>query len=702
MTPRPPITRLPWYQRELARVLGRGRGEVRALQDTMALGGVLRFAVLFGVTVLVPALLLAYYAYSSIQAEELALDADLDRRADAVADQVQHDLEAGFARFERSAVDRLSQGASPLAALQDLSPYLLVAFRFESDGTLAAPFTMPVDLPLGLPTARYRSALAEGRTAEREQRWDDAVAAFELALVEAGTLEEAGQAAFSRARDLRLAGRTPEAEQAFADVYADFASARDERGFQFGDLATLARSEMALDRDPQVGVVALQDLVERLLGARWTIARPGEATIARRAVERLEGRVDADWLSRTKTRLDERRNQLFWAERLTSELPLLLNVRTLALRSEPGRFRYIERADSGTLWAVVWWNDALYAFAFDEVELVDGARDTARRATAVDPEIRAAILGPVATEGAYETVRSLAPWLPSHAIVAGPADPQGLVATKTRKRGTRIALIGVALLASAVGVVAAARLLARELDNARMKADFAANVSHELRSPITQIRLKGEALQLGLVYDAADRDAHVDAIVREAERLSRLVDNVLDFSAIERGAKKYTFRFEDLGEIVQNTVESGRNAVESSGLDIEVDVPDDLPVIWADKDAVSQVLTNLLSNAAKYGAQGGKVWISARATPDFVEVSVRDRGVGIAKADLPRIFERFYRAGDPNIRKYRGTGIGLTIVRYIVDEHGGSIRVDSAPGEGTTFTITFPQKPRTLLPPGDV
>lgn len=692
ITPRPPIHRVPPLQRQLARVLGRGRDEVRALQDALALGGLLRFVWLFGFTVLLPAMLLAYYAYSSIHAEELALDADLDRRADAIADQVERDLEGGFRRFERSAVERLTQGASPLSALQDMSPHLLVAFRFDEDGALTAPFAMPEDVAQSLRTARYRSAVAQASAAERLGRFDVAEEAYRAAIAEATGPEQAGEAAYASARALRRAGRTVEADLAFSDVYADYASIRDERGFQFGDLATLARGEMALERDPEVGVVALQELVERLLSVRWVIGEAGETAVARRALERLDGHADAEWMGRTRNRLEERTTQLFWAERLVGELPLLVNARSLGLRGDPGRFRYVERADSGTLWAVVWWSDALYAFAFDETELVDDARDTARRAAEGDAEVEAAIVGPQSNEVDAWTIRALGPWLPSHSIVVGPADAQAIIDTKNRKRGARIALIAVALAASAGGVVASARLLARELETARVKADFAANVSHELRSPITQIRLKGEALQLGLVYDEADRQAHVDAVVREAERLSRLVDNVLDFSAIERGAKKYTFRFEDVGEILYNTIESARNAVESRGLDMEIDIPDDLPAIWADREAVSQVVTNLLSNAAKYGAEGGWVRIAARPTHEAVEVSVSDRGVGISHEELPKIFDRFYRSTDPQVRRYRGTGIGLTIVRYIVDEHSGDIRVVSAPGEGTTFTIVFPTR----------
>jgi two-component system phosphate regulon sensor histidine kinase PhoR len=236
-------------------------------------------------------------------------------------------------------------------------------------------------------------------------------------------------------------------------------------------------------------------------------------------------------------------------------------------------------------------------------------------------------------------------------------------------------------------------MIAWEVENARQRADFAANVSHELRSPLTQIRLKAEALQLGLVDEGEDMEQHFDAIVRESERLSRLVDNVLDFAAIERGAKRYQLRADDLTAVVWAQVEAARANLADRGIELELDVPDDLPPLWLDREAMGQVLTNLLSNAAKYGAEGGWVGVRIVHQDHGVELSVSDRGIGIAREELPRVFNDFFRSTDPNVRKRKGTGIGLAIVRYIVEAHGGTITVDSTPGQGATFTVTLPLEP---------
>jgi len=136
--------------------------------------------------------------------------------------------------------------------------------------------------------------------------------------------------------------------------------------------------------------------------------------------------------------------------------------------------------------------------------------------------------------------------------------------------------------------------------------------------------------------------------------------------------------------------------VESKGLVLELDLPDDTPPVWMDREAIGQVLVNLLSNAAKYGKKGGWVGVNVRTEPQGVTLSVSDRGQGIRPDDLPHIFEHFYRSTSSSVRRQKGTGIGLAIVRYIVEAHGGTITVHSVHGEGTTFTVTFPNEP----PPG--
>ncbi|MEZ4317957.1 MAG: HAMP domain-containing sensor histidine kinase [Myxococcota bacterium] len=676
--------------RFLLSILSRWRGEVAAIQQVRRLRDVLRFAGVFVVTILLPALLLAYFALASIRSEELALDADLRARAEGIEGQVQQELESVFGRFEERTAQRLKEGGSPLDRLGELSPFLRVAFRLDPNGELAAPFAPPDPQQVLPDNAAFRRPWREGLAAERAGDATRAAQAFAEAGRNTQNPSLLAEVAFATARNrARLDPRN--GAQILSDVYSDFASVRDRMGFRVGDLVVLTQGQLRMESDPEIGAVTLESLVTDILNRRWTLGQPGEPTVARAALAALPATTDPDWLARTRDRLNERTAQLRWAETVAGELELLATTQT----GPEGEWTYFPGPNSRALWATVRTSSGeeyLFAFAIDDV--LEHLRDTARRATATDAELEARLVpagDAMRTEPLVQ--RPLGEQMAFLTLTVTHADPQSLATQKANRRRARIAIVLLAVFLVFVGVLLSARLVGREVENARMKADFAANVSHELRSPITQIRLKAESLQLDLCYDDADRQLHYDAIVRESERLSRLVDNVLDFAAIERGAKRYSFRQDDLAAVVLLQVEAARGSLEDKGMEVELTLPDDLPPVWLDREALGQVLTNLLSNAVKYGATGKWVGVRVEGTETGVDISVSDHGIGISADELPHVFDDFFRSTNPEVRRKKGTGIGLAIVRYIVEAHGGTISVESEAGEGTTFTLSFPLEP---------
>lgn len=690
MVPSMESPRVPPLARFIARLVGGGRTDVRALQNVLALQGAVRFTVLMGITVLVPAILLSWFALSDIRAEELYFDAETERGADAAAAKMLHEIDARLSAVESATIDRLNRGQPPVIGLAELSPYLRAALVLDDDGKLVAPLTLDAIPELAPPNGAYRHAFGDGQIADLRGRYDEAAAAYRNAARYAADPVRAGTASFAQARSLSRAGRTGAADRAYQDVYADYTNVRDERGFLFGDLASLQRIRLA--SDPDTRRVALEEIVQRLLDpdTRWVIGQGGEAALASAAIDELDGKSDPYWVAQARQLLDDRLAQMRWVEERTDELELF----DIQSQDVDGKFNYFPTHESDSLWTTVTWEDRTYIFSWDYGGLIGGLQDAIRRDPDLDPSFTASLLRAKTAPPTGVLVREQLPKLTDLNLAVAPADPASLDAQKRQRRTVRSIVVFLAVGMSVIGIVLAGRMLAAELEIARMKTDFAANVSHELRSPITQIRLKGEALQLDLVFDDADRQAHYDAIVREAERLSRLVDNVLDFAAIETGAKKYTFRPEDIGEILTNSVDSARGALEAQGLRVTITIADHLPVVWVDREALGQVIQNLLSNAAKYGADGGWIGVSADLDGDNVAVSVSDGGMGIKPADLDKIWDRFYRSSDPKVRRKRGTGIGLPIVRYIVEAHGGEITVDSAVGRGTTFTFTLPLAPR--------
>ena len=673
------------------RILAARLGEVRALEEVYHLRSVWNFVAVFAATIVVPGIVLTWYGFAGIRAEQRAGTAEVSREAEIVSNALYGDIESYFQSFENATLNRMKSGRSLTSSLAEMSDVLRVVFVFDNEGRMVAPFVR--DLPSD-PSATDLFAMPrwqEAWGAELGQDWARAADRYAALAREAPGLREQGHAVFARGRVLAREGDAGAAELAWNEVLRQYPTVRDPWGFRLGDLARLRLGEQRLAREPAVGAALLRQLVEDLLSGAMVMGQGGEPAVDRRALDLLAGKVDPDWLARTRGRLGERSDQLYWSSALLEELDRL-GTRGRLFRTEFGVFYYWRTEQA--LWVTTSTDDDQYLFALDLPGLVAQLGVRAERAAGPDSEVRAILVAPSSSsEGGALSRRTLSRWLDGWAIEVLPRDPEALAARQNERwrRGVGIILLSAVMIS--VGLVLTARLLRRELAAAREKSDFAARVSHELRSPLTQIRLKAEALQLGLATTDASRDQHYDVIVRESERLSRLIDNMLDFSAIERGLKKYTMRPGDLGQTVGRAVESALVAMEMRGMHVDVEIPEDLPPVSHDPEAVSQVVTNLLSNAAKYGRDAG--WIGVRVSVESgeVRVTISDRGIGIDPQEQGKIFQEYYRSLDPRARQRKGTGLGLTIVKYIVEAHDGRVTLESAIGSGSTFTLHFPVRP---------
>lgn len=230
---------------------------------------------------------------------------------------------------------------------------------------------------------------------------------------------------------------------------------------------------------------------------------------------------------------------------------------------------------------------------------------------------------------------------------------------------------------------------ARKLE--QMRTEFVSNVTHELRTPLTSIHGFAETLLEGALEDPETARHFVGIIHRESEHLSRLIEDILDLSRIEGGKWKVKREPVHLYRVATEAVGRLTTKAEGLGVDLRMEVPADLPEIEGDSGRLAQVLLNLVDNALKYTPPGGSVTVSAEDVGKFLRVKVADTGTGIPKADLPRVFERFYRVDKARSRSTGGTGLGLSIVKHIVEAHGGSVGVDSDLGRGATFFFTLPK-----------
>ena len=255
---------------------------------------------------------------------------------------------------------------------------------------------------------------------------------------------------------------------------------------------------------------------------------------------------------------------------------------------------------------------------------------------------------------------------------------------------TAFLILGALSLLMGGGMLLTYRNVARELALAKLKSDFVSNVSHELRTPLALIRLYAETLELGRISNPGKRQEYYEIIRKESERLTSLINNILDFSRIESGKKEYSFRETDVADLVRSTLESYRFEIEQNGFQFEQKIDNDLPPLWVDREAIARSLLNLVNNAVKYSATEKYLGVHLYRHNGGVNLEVVDHGIGIPAKEQLKIFEKFYRVGDPLVHNTKGSGLGLSLVRHIVQAHGGEVAVESAPGHGSKFIITLP------------
>lgn len=224
----------------------------------------------------------------------------------------------------------------------------------------------------------------------------------------------------------------------------------------------------------------------------------------------------------------------------------------------------------------------------------------------------------------------------------------------------------------------------------KLRSEFVANVSHELRTPLTSIKGFAETLLEGAAQDEALRQKFLGIIIAEANRLHRLIDDLLTLSHVENRQIELKQGAADLRQVLAKITELLAPLAQAKGIALSLGLPPELPPLRIHEDYLGQILLNLLDNAIKYTPSGGRVMVTAGVNGQGVEVTVADTGIGIPAEALPRLFERFYRVDKARSRELGGTGLGLAIVKHLLERHGGRISVSSRPGEGTSFTFTLP------------
>jgi signal transduction histidine kinase len=603
---------------------------------------------LFFIAAVLPAIALSVLTFRFLaQNQELDRQRNPERRRQAV-EQAQRELEN---RLEAIRLEEINRRVTTSGSDTRLAnPAIVFVATLDKDSFV---FPWEQSRKTVYPTPAFVSNKETGEVREFQSKdFNGAAASYRLAADAAATHDERCEARLGAARVLVKAARAEEAAEVYRQMLLDCGQAIDDAGMPFTLYA--ADRLIALKLDARL---ARQFLLQQIYNVRL---RPLAQTLMMRSLlQSLQSESPED-VDRALTETNTQITDLQRAIALKQEFPQL---RTSAEK------QWITYGHEPWLLKVT-------------------------SSPALSPLVFAVSSGAVAPMGAkLSSVKTRE----SYALDGFPGLEIELDPSRFAGSPTPAALIAVG-----VGMILVLTFLSgylllhgvnRDLQMAELRSQFVASVSHELKTPLTAIRMFAETLVLGRTRDETARAEYLETIMSESERLARLVDNVLDFSKIEQGKKIYRMRPTAVSDVARSAARAMEYPLSQQGFELNVSIDDTLPTLAADSDALEQAILNLLSNAMKYSGDARRIDLCCSRANEHVNIAVTDRGIGIAPADQPHIFEKFYRVRSSATDLIAGTGLGLTLVRHIAVAHGGSVAVESAPGKGSTFSIRIPVPP---------
>ena len=646
--------------------MGSARRNLRPLRPTH------RLLLIFVVTILVPGLVLGFLGLRALLQERQLADQQVREQLAVIAESTGRQLELDLRDWQQAAEQLALVGPTDparwpdrvrLAVTEPGGAVLLAGRRARPDVLPAGqllyaispvPSTSPAAPPSLLVTKAERLELRDGQHAE-------AFALYREALGSAGPAERAGI--------LHRLGRALKN----ADMPED-----------------AARTFRLLEQEPPVRIGSLPSGLLALYGLFSVVEEPEKPEHARRL---YQGLVEGRWQL-------GKPSYAFYAEEVRAWVPH--DEDGQRLRAEEQRRLALSRATEqfledprplligGDVLSLAFWTEEPFVAILlggpvvrsQLLPALDGA-DFQASVVAPGGQMLVGDAPPAEQAVASYTLRSdELPLL----LRVWPTDPAALQAQMNRQQNLYVGMLAVLVALLIFGGYFTVRTLRTQARVAQMQSDFVSTVSHEFRSPLAGINQLGEMLRDGRVPDDRRQD-YYGMIVAETQRLRRQVENILSFSRMDDGRTPYRLEPLDPTGWLRDVSEEFQGQVADAGFTIEASIPDALPPIVADRDALTTAVHNLLDNAVKYSRESRTVQIEAAANGDGLTIAVRDRGAGIRDADRPRIFEKFYRGDGELTERVKGVGLGLSLVQHIVTAHGGTVDVESREGAGSTFTI---------------
>ena len=640
----------------------------------------IRWVVLYFLSILVPAALLAFLSVRSLRDVHDSVQRELRSKAALVQDAFDRSINSRAqllaAYIEDGAMDpRLYAGFSEIAQI----------FAVDPTGVLRHPEVQP--LRLQEPRAAFAAQM--GKAEEREfghQDWAGGVQLYRQAWKEAASPAEEAEALNALARCAYKGKDMATVEGAHQTLTAFYGYVFDADGAHPVTLSHLSLGRYAAPEQAQASLMAW---TEALLEGRYPLyAGCQQALQETRALAqgRLADMEDRPVLLERLVLLEE---ALDFAVRFGPVLEdQWITAREQGYLSGVGDdgtsfLMYLGTAEGGGAMGILFDWAELTTLVQEQVE---GLAERDFALALFDADAEAAFLA-AHREAIYETGPA-SRWMDRVRLGIWAAD----TSAATGYYRTRNYLVGGGIFALAVSVVLGGLMIlrdaGREVQVARLRSEFVANVSHELRTPLTSIRMYAETLLLGRYRSGEQMKDYLTTLLHESQRLSRLVDNVLDFARIERGDRTYQRQPCDLGTVARDALETFGGVFTAEGFELEEAIAAELPPVLADQEAVEGAVANILGNAVKYSSEHKAIRLAVEQRGAEVVVEVADRGIGLPAGEEQRVFEQFHRGA--NAASTAGTGLGLSLVKNVVEAHAGRVEAANRPGGGSVFRLYFP------------
>jgi len=679
-----------------------------------------------------PCLLLGYLAFRGVQNDRALLEKERHDRHEKAAHRIAESMNDEISAIEESFLGPIRDYQStqpveavygPLELFAGQQPLVEGIFLLGADGSIRFPLAKRLFLAASevgpLLAEPNPVAYSPGQQYEFQQKeYGKALISYKEELSKASDDQAAAEILNAIARTQRKSNLVPDAIESYTQIDREYSDVLTSEGTPLGLAALLELGALFLETDDTVNALqAFSRSYEGLIQGRWVLSGPQYEFYIREAEESIGEILSTDaplgsYVSTFAVLRAKEREQRGITERLlsfqtraSSKLGAVSPLEAQDGDHSSGRFALGIDGDvylttmprvKGTKDELI---DRRWGLLLDPDQLLDhflvplvqdrlsqmGANWLVRGmdgATVLRSE--AAVPGSLTASAKF--VGSFPPWT----MELYQEDPPLLEALLAPGYGPYlymfILIAGILLF----GMTLTIRIVNQELELVKMKSDFVSTVSHEFKSPLTSIRQLSEMLHTGRVASKERRQQYYKVLLEQSERLSLLIDAILDFSKMEVGKSDFVFERTDIAPLIEDITSTIQQRTQHEGIEIDSQIDPDLPPLQIDRGAITRAITNLIDNAIKYAAGEEKVGIRASVRGQYVAISVRDFGVGIKQEDIGKIFQRFYRGGDELTRTVKGSGLGLTLVKKIAEGHKGSVHVESEPGSGSEFTLLLP------------